>query len=71
MAEDKDFLDEVADVVGLPEEVKCDNILRWNGSRLYVTEEVYRNGHRSRERKRDVTREVADRLSRILKASRL
>jgi hypothetical protein len=65
MAKTKNLLDEMADKLGLDETVECDNVLRWDGSKLYVEERVYRSGRKSRTDKRDVTLEVADRISRL------
>jgi hypothetical protein len=58
----KGFLDLVAEAMSIDETVECDNVLRWDGDKLYVTEQVYSAGRKSRERKQDVTDEVICRL---------
>jgi hypothetical protein len=64
----KNLVDQVSDTLGVPETIKCDNVLKWDGSKLYVTEEVYRAGHKVRTQERDVTAEVADHIRRVLGA---
>ena len=58
----KGFLDLVAEAMSINETVDCDNVLRWDGDKFYVTEQVYGAGGKARERKRDVTDEVIRRL---------
>jgi hypothetical protein len=66
------FFDEMADKLGLPTETRCNNVVKWDGRRLYVTEEIYRETlgtwQKTRQRKRDVTEEIAAALNRYAKA---
>ncbi len=53
--------------LGVIETTKSDNILRWDGTELYVEQDVYHNGqlvHSGYRRK--VTRDVARRLASVL-----
>ena len=65
--QERSFLDTAADKMRVPERVESDNVLKWDGERLYVTERTYRGEHRSGERKRDVSREVAIHLASLTK----
>jgi hypothetical protein len=49
--------------LGVIETTETDNILRWDGEKLYVEHDVYHNGQLvHRKYKRRVTREIADAL---------
>ena len=63
----KGFLDDVADKLGVDETLECDNVLKWDGTQLYVEQRVLRAGRQSRIERRDVTREVAAHISRFLR----
>jgi hypothetical protein len=67
MAKSPNLLDEVSNAMGVSEDVKKDNILRWDGEKLYVIDQVFRSGHKSRDDHRDVTKEVAKRIGKLLK----
>lgn len=58
----KDLLEKVSDSMGIKETIRCDRIVKWDGSKLYVTEETFRGELKSGERQRDVTSEIAERL---------
>jgi hypothetical protein len=49
--------------LGVEETIESDNIVRWDGERLYVEQDVFHNGQlvHSKYRKR-VTRDVAEAL---------
>lgn len=70
MAKRKSLMDEVGDRLGIPETVKSDNSLRWDGSKLYVLENVYRGDTKSGQRKRDVSDEVVAYVKRLAKGSK-
>jgi hypothetical protein len=55
----RNFLDEIADKLGVDETVECDNVVKWDGEALYVEDRFYRGGRFSRVAKRDVTSEIA------------
>jgi hypothetical protein len=63
----KDFLDEIADKMGIEETIECDAVLRWDGTKLYVVENFFRAGHKSRTQERDVTKEIAETIAAFLK----
>jgi len=66
--QERSFLDTAEeDNLRVPERVESDNVLKWDGKRLYVTERTYRGEHRSGERKRDVSREIATHLASLTK----
>lgn len=52
------------DQLGVSERIETDNILKWDGEKLYITEEVFRAENKICDRMRDVTKEVAECLSR-------
>lgn len=55
--------------LGVVETVESDNIVRWDGDRLYVEQDVYHNGQLvHRKYRRNVTEPVARALSTILAA---
>jgi hypothetical protein len=56
----KTLLEEVGDRLGIPETIKSDNILRWNGPKLYIVDEVYRGVTKVRSQERDVSKGVAN-----------
>lgn len=56
--------------LGVVETVESDNIVRWDGHRLYVEQDVFHNGQLvHRKYRRNVTEPVARALSAILAAS--
>ena len=56
--------------LGVEETIESDNIVRWDGERLYVEQDVYHNGQLvHRKYRRNVTEPVARALSRILAAN--
>ena len=56
--------------LGVIETVESDNIVRWDGERLYVEQDVYHNGQIvHRKYRRNVTEPVARALSALLAAS--
>ena len=56
--------------LGVGETVESDNIVRWDGERLYVEQDVYNNGQLvHRKYRRTVTEPVARALSAILAKS--
>ena len=61
------FVDEVADKMGIEEAIECDAVLHWDGTKLYVVENVFRAGHKSRTQERDVTKEIAETMAALLK----
>ncbi|MDB5589618.1 hypothetical protein [Enterovirga sp.] len=53
--------------LGVKESVESDQVLRWDGERLYVEQDVYHNGQLVHRRyKRTVTPAVADALARLI-----
>ncbi|MGH1589300.1 hypothetical protein ACRBEV_14240 [Methylobacterium phyllosphaerae] len=53
--------------LGVEETIESDNIVRWDGERLYVEQDVYHNGQLvHRKYRRTVTEPVARVLSMIL-----
>ena len=53
--------------LGVVQTVQGDNVLRWDGDRLYVEQDVYHNGQLVHRRyRRDVTEPVARAISLIL-----
>ena len=55
--------------LGVKETIESDHILRWDGTRLYVEQDVYHNGQLvHRKYKRGVTPAVAEALARVLDA---
>lgn len=53
--------------LGVVQTVQGDNVLRWDGDRLYVEQDVYHNGQLVHRRyRRDVTEPVARAISSIL-----
>jgi hypothetical protein len=56
--------------LGVGETVESDNIVRWDGERLYVEQDVYENGQLLHRRyRRTVTEPVARALSALLASS--
>ena len=56
--------------LGVMETVESDNIVRWDGERLYVEQDVYHNGQLvHRKYRRNVTEPVARAISRLLSRS--
>lgn len=54
----RSFSDEIGEKLGYEEDVTSDEVVRWDGKRLFVTEVVHRGGVRTDTRKRDITAEV-------------
>ena len=55
--------------LGVIETVESDNIVRWDGERLYVEQDVYHNGQLvHRKYRRNITEPVARALSALLLA---
>lgn len=53
--------------IGVIETTESDNVLRWDGTNLYVEQDVYHNGQLVHRRyKRRVTKPVAQALALIL-----
>ncbi|MCK0209679.1 hypothetical protein MWN33_16725 [Starkeya koreensis] len=53
--------------IGVIETTESDNILRWDGTNLYVEQDVYHNGQLVHRRyKRRVTKHVAQALALVL-----
>ena len=56
--------------LGVVETIESDNIVRWDGQRLYVEQDVYHNGQLvHRKYRKTVTPEVARALQALLAAS--
>ena len=56
--------------LGVVETTESDNVVRWDGERLYVEQDVYHNGQLvHRKYRRNVTEPVARAISRILSRS--
>jgi hypothetical protein len=57
--------------LGVKETVESDNILRWDGERLYVEQDVFHNGQLvHRKYKRGVTPAVAASLAKLISPAR-
>ena len=55
--------------LGVIETIESDNIVRWDGQRLYVEQDVYHNGQMvHRKYRKTITAEVARVLQAILEA---
>jgi hypothetical protein len=55
--------------LGVVETIESDNIVRWDGHRLYVEQDVYHNGQMvHRKYRKTVTPEVARAISQLLAA---
>jgi hypothetical protein len=58
---------EIRSHLGVIETVESDNIVRWDGQRLYVEQDVYHNGQLvHRKYRRTITEPVARALSAII-----
>lgn len=58
---------QIRSTLGVIETIESDNIVRWDGERLYVEQDVYHNGQIvHRKYRRTVTEPVARALSAIL-----
>ena len=56
--------------LGVIESVESDNIVRWDGERLYVEQDVYHNGQLvHRKYRRTITEPVARALAEIISSS--
>ena len=56
--------------LGVIETIESDNIVRWDGQRLYVEQDVYHNGQMvHRKYRRTITPDVARAISKILTAA--
>ncbi|WP_232630986.1 hypothetical protein [Methylobacterium sp. Leaf118] len=56
--------------LGVEETTESDNIVRWDGERLYVEQDIYHNGQLvHRKYRRTVTEPVARALQAIIKRS--
>ena len=56
--------------LGVEETTESDNIVRWDGERLYVEQDIYHNGQLvHRKYRRTITEPVARALQAILKRS--
>jgi hypothetical protein len=65
----KDEGELIADL-GVIETTESDNVLHWDGERLYVEQDIFHNGQLvHRKYKRRVTAEVADALRRMIEAA--
>ena len=54
--------------LGVIETTETDNVVRWDGEKLYVEHDIYHNGQLVHSKyKRRVTREVAQALAEILR----
>jgi hypothetical protein len=71
MARTKNFPEEVSDKMRIPDRVKCDNVLKWDGNSLYLIEQVYRSDAMAGERRKDVTDEIASHIARLLARGKL
>ena len=61
---------QVRPALGVIETVERDNIVRWDGERLYVEQDVYHNGQLvHRKYRRTITEPVARVLAQLLSAS--
>lgn len=61
---------QIRSTLGVIETIESDNIVRWDGERLYVEQDVYHNGQIvHRKYRRTVTEPVARALSAILSAA--
>ncbi len=58
----KNLTEELSEKLGIPEERKCDNVLKWDGESLYVEDEVFRGAYLIRKEKRVVGPEIVARL---------
>lgn len=66
---DKEIQNQLRSDLGVIETVESDNIVRWDGERLYVEQDVYHNGQMvHRKYRRNVTEPVARALSALLLA---
>ena len=55
--------------LGVIETVESDNIVRWDGQRLYVEQDVYHNGQMvHRKYRKTISTEVARAISQLLAA---
>ena len=66
MAISPEEIDELFEKAGIPETKKSDNVLKWDGKQLYVTDQFYRKENLRRTEERDVTAEVAACLGKLL-----
>lgn len=59
-----DVGERLRDDLGVKESVQSDNVLRWDGERLYVEQDIFHNGQLvHRKYRRTVTDQVAQLLS--------
>jgi hypothetical protein len=61
---------QIRPALGVVETIESDNIVRWDGERLYVEQDVYHNGQLvHRKYRRTITEPVARALAQLLVAS--
>lgn len=66
---DRESSSQLRSDLGVFETVESDNIVRWDGERLYVEQDVYHNGQLvHRKYRRNITEPVARALSALLLA---
>lgn len=66
---DKESQSQLRSDLGVFETVESDNIVRWDGDRLYVEQDVYHNGQLvHRKYRRNITEPVARAISALLLA---
>jgi hypothetical protein len=66
MAISPEKMDELFEKLRIPETTKSDNVLKWDGKQLYVTDQFYRGKNLRRTVVRDVTAEVAACVGKLL-----
>jgi hypothetical protein len=61
----------MADKMRIPDRVKCDNVLRWDGNTFSLIEHVYQSDAKATERRKDVTDEIASHIARFLAKAKI
>ena len=64
----KTLYEEVADKLGKKKEVRSDGVLKLCNGKLYVTDVTYYDGKQTSSKDRDVTKDVAEALSKHIKS---
>ena len=63
----KKLVEDVAKKLGIEERVESGDVLKWDGEKLYVTDQVFRGDHKVGDRTRDVTDEIRQQLLKTMK----
>ena len=62
----KDIKKKLADAAGWKERIESDQVVRWDGKKLYVVERVFHGENHFEDRHKDVSEDIAKAISKLL-----